>query len=221
MLRLIYRSLLLTLAITCIASTVLSQSAKLQPVDEATKDPSFFAFRARLLSALARKDVNYLISILDPQIKTDFGGGGGVADFKKAWRPERSNSQIWSELVSVLALGGSFDKGSFSAPYVYSKFPDEFDAYEYRAVIEDGVRVRREPNTTSAVIKTLSFDIVKVVVDTPNENSAVKRQWLTVELGDGQKGFMAKEYLRSPIDYRAIFEKKNGKWLMTAFVAGD
>ena len=74
---------------------------------------------------------------------------------------------------------------------------------------------------TNLQIKTLSFDIVKVVVDTPNENSAVKRQWLTIELGDGQKGFIAKEYIRSPIDYRAIFEKKNGKWLMTAFIAGD
>ena len=219
--RLICRSLLLTLAIACIASTVQSQSAKLQPIDEATKDPSFFTFRARLLTALARKDVNFLISILDPQIRTDFGGGGGIADFKKAWHPERPNSQIWSELVTVLALGGSFDNGSFSAPYVYSKFPDDFDAYEYQAVIEDGVRVRREPNTTSAVIKTLSFDIVKVVVDSPNENSSVKRQWLSVELSDGQKGFVAKQYLRSPIDYRAIFEKKNGKWLMTAFIAGD
>jgi hypothetical protein len=209
------------LTIACIASIAQGQSAKLQPVDEATKDPSFFAFRARLLKALARKDANYLISILDPQIKTDFGGGGGVADFKKAWHPERPNSQVWSELVSVLALGGSFDNGSFSAPYVYSKFPDEFDAYEYQAVIEDGVRVRREPNTTSGVIRTLSFEIVKVVVEPPKENSAAKGQWLAVELGDGQKGFIAKEYLRSPIDYRAIFEKKNGKWLMTAFVAGD
>lgn len=214
-------SLLLTLTIALIASTAQGQSAKLQPVDEATKDPSFFAFRARLLTALAKKDVNYLISVLDPQIKTDFGGGGGVTDFKQAWHPERPSSQIWNELVSVLALGGSFDNGSFSAPYVYSKFPEEFDAYEHQAVIEDGVRVRREPNTTSGIIKTLSFDIVKVIVESPNENSAAKRQWLTVELADGQKGFMAKEYLRSPIDYRAIFEKKNGKWLMTAFVAGD
>jgi hypothetical protein len=115
------------LAIALLASIAQGQGAKLQPVDEAAKDPSFFAFRARLLKALADKDANYLISILDPQIKTDFGGGGGVADFKKAWHPERPNSQVWSELVSVLALGGSFDNGSFSAPYVYSKFPDEVD----------------------------------------------------------------------------------------------
>ncbi len=199
----------------------IGQSAKLLPVDEAAKDPSFFAFRARLLTALARKDVNFLISILDPQIKTDFGGGGGVADFKKAWHPERPNSQVWSELLWVLALGGSFENGSFSAPYVYGKFPEQSDAYEYQAVIEDGVRVRREPNTSSGIIKTLSFDIVKVIVEPPNENSTARRQWLGVELSDGQKGFVAKEYLRSPIDYRAIFEKKNGKWLMTAFIAGD
>lgn len=202
-------------------SVVQGQSAKLLPVDEAAKDPSFFAFRARLLVAIARKDVNYLISVLDPQIRTDFGGGGGIADFKKAWHLERPTSQIWNELASVLSLGGSFDNGSFSAPYIYSKFPDEFDAYEYRAVIDDGVRVRREPNTNGGIIKTLSFDIVKVIVEAPTDSRLAKRQWLTVELADGQKGFMAKEYLRSPIDYRAIFEKKSGKWLMTAFIAGD
>ena len=217
----LWKSLLLAFSVLFLVSSAHGQTAKLQPVDEAVKDPSFFAFRARLLKALAKKDTTYLISILDPQIRTDFGGGGGVADFKKAWHLERPNSEIWSELTSVLALGGSFDNGAFAAPYVYSKFPDELDSYEYQAVIDEGVRVRREPNTSSAVIRTLSFDVVKVIPEPATETTTAKRQWLNVELSDGQKGFIAKEYVRSPIGYRAIFEKRNGKWVLTALVAGD
>ena len=45
--------------------------------------------------------------------------------------------------------------------------------------------------------------------------------WYKIETLGGKKGFVSAEFVRSPIDYRACFEKKNGKWKMTAFVAGD
>jgi hypothetical protein len=37
----------------------------------------------------------------------------------------------------------------------------------------------------------------------------------------GNKGFVLARDVRSPIDYRAYFEKHKGKWQMTVFVAGD
>ncbi len=37
----------------------------------------------------------------------------------------------------------------------------------------------------------------------------------------GKKGYVSVKFVRSPIDYRACFEKKNGKWKMNTFVAGD
>jgi hypothetical protein len=80
--------------------------------------------------------------------------------------------------------------------------------------------VRKEANTRSAVIRTLSFDVVKLGQDKAT-NSAIRRQWVPVVLADGQKGYVAADYIRSPIDYRAIFVKKGGKWIMTAFIAGD
>jgi SH3-like domain-containing protein len=45
--------------------------------------------------------------------------------------------------------------------------------------------------------------------------------WLQVALADGQRGFVADRYLRSPIDYRVAFEKQDGNWRMTFFLAGD
>jgi hypothetical protein len=44
---------------------------------------------------------------------------------------------------------------------------------------------------------------------------------LKVETLSGKKGFIKAKYVRSPIDYRAIFEKNNGKWKMGAFISGD
>ena len=116
---------------------------------------------------------------------------------------------------------GKFDKDkSYSAPYLFNGFPEKFDAFEHSAVIDDNVRVRKEPNARSAVIRTLSFDVVKLGQEkAPAYGNS--RQWVPVVLADGQKGYVAAEYIRSGIDYRAIFEKKNGKWMMTAFIAGD
>jgi hypothetical protein len=199
-----------------------AQVKKLYPVDEATKDPSLFVFRARLLKAIQMKDATFLHSILDKDIMNSFGGAGGIAEFKQTWHAERPQSKIWSELLNALALGGGFDeKHVFSAPYVFSNFPEDLDAYKFGAVIDDAVRVRREPNLRSEIILTLSFDVVKVLDWTAKRNPVDKREWITVEVSGNRKGYVVSEYLRSPIDYRAIFEKKDGKWLMTAFIAGD
>lgn len=210
------------LATLTLYGSVTAQVAKLYPTDEAAKDPSFFVFRARLLKALQKKDSAFLLGIVDPKIANNFGGDDGLANFKRIWHPERPTSLVWTELLTALALGGKFgDDKSFSAPYLFNGFPEQFDAFEYSAIIDDGVRVRREPNTAAAVVRTLSFDIVKLGSGETKRSAGDKREWIPVVLADGQKGWVASEYIRSAIDYRAIFEKKNGRWVMTAFIAGD
>jgi hypothetical protein len=42
-----------------------------------------------------------------------------------------------------------------------------------------------------------------------------------VRLADGRTGFVRHDQVRSVLDYRAVFERREGHWLMTAFVAGD
>ena len=42
-----------------------------------------------------------------------------------------------------------------------------------------------------------------------------------VRLKDGREGWLWAKEVRSPIDYRATIEKRKGKWMITAFVAGD
>jgi hypothetical protein len=201
-----------------------AQVKKLYPSDEAAKDPTFFIFRAKLFKAIQKKDANFIYSILDKDIQSHFGGGSGLADFKQQWRLERPNSEFWSEFSTVLSLGGGFDKdNTFTAPYTTQKWPEDedLDEFEHAAVIEEGVRVRSEPNIRGSVIQTLSFDIVSVTNWQNKGSRTDPRKWVEVQLTDGRKGFVSDEYLRGPVGYRAYFEKKNGRWVMTAFIAGD
>ena len=122
----------------------------------------------------------------------------------------------------VLALGGKFEADrTFLAPYIYSNFPDKFDAFEHGAIIGENVRVRREAHARATVLRNLSFDIVKVIEWTAKRSPGEKSGWIAVELADGQRGFVSEDYIRSPINYRAIFQKQGDTWVMTAFIAGD
>ena len=219
------RSLLLAIAVLAVsASAGHAQVAKLLPVDEAARDPGFFAFRARLQEAVARHDAAAVLEAVDPNIKVDFGGSGGTADFRTAWKlQDGDKSPLWAELGLVLALGGGFhDKNTFMAPYSYSRFPDAIDSFQHVVVLGSDVRVRAQPNVSSPVLATLSFDIVKLSQAgrgrmTPEQGE----QWTAVELKGGRMGYIASRYVRSPIALRAIFNKIGGRWRMTAFVAGD
>lgn len=221
------KTLFLLLAI---ATSTFAQERYVKPVDEGPKDASFLAFRTKLIAAAEKKDVNHIISILDPKITSSFGGHVGISDFKDFWKINDKNSKFWDEFLRVMKNGGKFDGkgyGSFTAPYLFSTMPSDLDQFDYHAIFGNKVNLREQPNTNARVINQLSYNIVKI-----DEEAAVKRKtgsgewdweydWHKVETLGGQKGWIKAEYVRSSIDYRAGFEKKRGVWKMTFFVAGD
>ena len=158
-----------------------------------------------------------------PEIRNSFGDDNGVPAFRTRWRLQDPGSELWPELVAVLALGGTFENDStFVAPYVFSRFPDSLDAFEHVAVIGENVRVRTEPALTARVLVRVSFEVVRRArkpprAPTPSEAAL----WEPIELADGRVGYVAREFLRSPVGYRAAFVRRGGRWLMTLFVAGD
>lgn len=205
-----------------------SQSRKLSPVDEAGKDSSFKAFRDALIDAVKRKDTQFLLSVVAPDILSDFGGGNGVANFKAKWRLGRTaESKLWAELDTILSMGGTFrveeGKKSFWAPYVYSAWPDDFDCGEDAqcyAVTAGHVNVRSEPNSAAPIGGSLSYDIVKSKIEDP-VSSKTPEGWTRITVPGGAAGFVATKFLRSPGDYRAGFARVKGKWMMIALVEGD
>lgn len=207
---------LLTALLFLHATLAAAQVGKLNPVDEAARDPEFFAFRAQLQAAVARHDTEAVLAAVDPNIRTSFGASGGIDEFRKMWKLPSVDSRLWDELGTVLAFGGAFRGGGlFSAPYVFGRWPEPFDSFEHVAVLGKNVRVRSEPGLKGKILTALSFDVVKLAAP------ATDSEWTRIKLRDGRTGYISSRYVRSPVDYRALFNKIDGRWRMTAFVAGD
>jgi hypothetical protein len=181
---------------------------KLPPVYEAPRDPSLVAYRDQLLAAVRRRDADAFVSAVDPNIRTSFGDGGG----SDALREMLARPEMWSELEQVLTLGGTFREGSFWAPYVYSAWPENYDAFEWLAVVAKDVPLREAPN--GRAIATLSYDLVQ-------RAGEPEGGWQKVKTADNRTGFVEAKLLRSPVGYRAGFNKDEKGWRMTGIVAGD
>lgn len=206
--------------------SVSAQERFVKPVDEAGKDTSFVQFREKLINAVKKRDSKFVLSIVDKNIKNSFGGNDGIVEFRKQWKITNPKSEFWKEFLTVLTSGGTFDKrrrNAFYAPYLFTTFPDDIDQFEYQAIFGNNVNLREKPDLNAPIVASLSYNVVKIdyqnSIRSPKNDEEVL--WLKIETLGGKKGFVKPEYVRSSIDYRAGFEKKNGKWMMVFFLAGD
>lgn len=188
----------------------------LPPVDEATHDATFVAFRDNLLRIVGRRDRMALVDLVDPGIMNTFGGDNGIDAFRRLWRLDAGDSPLWEVLEGVLSHGGTFDTpDSFVAPYVFSRWPDEFDGFDHVALVGDRVRIRALPAADASVLAILSRAILR------RQEAPYNPDWTGVVLPDGRPGFVASALARSPIDYRAYFTRSNGRWRMVVLIGGD
>jgi hypothetical protein len=192
----------------------------LRPSDEGAQRADFAAFRSELQRAVMRRDEDAIERAVDPGIRVDFGGNGGVVDFRNAhFSVAEERERFWRDFGWVLAHGGRFvDSDTFAAPYVYAAWPDEFDSFDCLAIVGTRVRLRAAPSLTAPILTSLDFAIVEALRDAPGVDAG---EWRHVRTADGRTGYVAARYTRSPVDYRALFTFTNGRWVMTAYVAGD
>jgi hypothetical protein len=198
-----------------------AQGRKLYPVDEGKRNPSFRAFRQKLITALRRRDRQFVLGTLHPEIVFSFVSAGSSEGFKKEWnlhKPGASWEPLRRELLRVLSLGGSFDKGEFWAPYVYSEWPDDPNDPDgglfSGCILGRRVPVRSRPSPTAPIITRLSYDIVKMPEWTD-------KPWVKIITPGGRRGYVASRFFYSSGFYRAGFKKVKGKWKMMFFIAGD
>ena len=200
-----------------VAASPLAAQQPFLPVDEASTRPDFFSFRAQLQRSIARHDTAALLAIVHPQIRNSFGDNNGIDEFRRMWNIGGVDSEIWDVLGTVLGLGGSFeDNDTFVAPYVFSRWPGKFDAFEHVALIGANVRVRAQPNADAPVIATMSFAILAVA-----RPEADVEGWTAVRVEGNRTGYIASQFVRRPIDYRAIFRYEGRQWKLVTLVAGD
>lgn len=213
------------LAVALQAGALAGQEPAVRPVDEASRDPSFAAFRSDLLAAVQSRDTAHVLGILADDVVPGFGANAGVEGFRHRWFGEGlpPGESLWPVLEEVLRGGGVFrDDTTFVAPYTFALFPDTLDAYRWGVVTGTGVRVRAAPRLDARVLAHRSHTVIRVREwgAKPDAGGAELR-WIPVALRDGRRGWMAADYVRSPLDHRAIFVRRNGRWLLRALVVGD
>jgi hypothetical protein len=203
------------LAFALAAAALLSAPARIPPQDECRKDASFVAYRSSLKAAVKARDARLLLSLVAQDIAFSFGDGAGKAEFAREWRLDQpAQSALWAELEEVLSLGCALQDGSAEAPWLYARFPQVLDPFDHAVVVRPGAAAHAAPNRGSKVLARLNWDILPVLSDLGDA-------WAQVRLTDGRKAYVRRQDLRSPIDYRAGFERRGGRWLMVMFIAGD
>lgn len=189
---------------------------RLPPVDACAADASFAEFRSALLEAVERRDAAHVLAIVADDISVDFGGGEGRAYFADAWNLEEpATSELWHELGEALRLGCAVDEtGGYWSPSLFlaSEIDDPFATF---LVVRPGATLHTAADAESEALATLEWDLVEGIEW--QEGDA----WWRVRLADGREGFVRRGDLRSPVDYRAGFQRIDGRWRMIAFIAGD
>jgi hypothetical protein len=206
------------------ASMALAQPVKLAPVDEAAGDATWTRFRARLIDALLKRDHKFVDSLIERKVR-NISGDDGIAEFRKLWELQKADSPLWSELPKVLFLGSVRVKREGSeeicAPYVYFKWPANAPDDANAAVIAREAIVQTRPSAGSPALSTAAYDLVHVtdweVVD---EDKNGKQIWVAVKTAAGT-GYLPQEQVRSPLEYRACFIKRDGNWRLSGLEVGE
>lgn len=189
---------------------------KLPPVDRCKSKPGLVAFRDRLKQVAAKRDRKAFLAMLAPDVLVNFGGEAGPKAFADTWRLNGGKSELWPLLARMLRLGCSGSGNSFVVPSLTDQLNPESaeDVADKMLVSSPGAKLRKGPQPQSAVIATLTWDVVTAIGRSREHETKVR-------LADGREGWMFDDQLYGAMDYRMVIEKRRGKWMITALVAGD
>lgn len=198
-----------------------AQERRLEPVDEAAKDASWVSFRGRLLAAAARRDRGFLLSVLDPAVRSAADGARGIRSFRRYWQIEAPDSVLWRELSAALFLGSAYvtrDGGrrELCAPYLLGRWPQDMDPRANGVIVAREALVKTEPSSQAATLQTLSYHIVAVADwEVDDRDAGNPQKWVRIRLATGE-GFVPEEQIRSAVEHAACFVKRGSVWRMTA-----
>jgi hypothetical protein len=192
------------------------EPVRFPPVDECGGDPSFVEYRRRLTEVVAHKDAWALRSLIAYDIMVDFGPGRGWAKFAADWGLGRATgSELWNELAAILQLGCENLDGLRVMPGNFSRLAEVDGVEPVYVSVGKRATLRSQPDDSAPIVLNLDYHLLYVLGETANSG------WVKARISDGRSGYVLLANIRSSIDYRAAFEKRDGNWVMTSFVAGD
>ncbi len=184
-------------------------------MEQCGKDPGFTAFRNQLKRTVGRKDRDGLLRMLSPKVLVNFGGAAGPDAFAASWDFGVDSHGIWDQLQTMLQMGCARDGQVRLIPSLIRQlepYTDD-DLYDARLSLP-GAKLFKEPGAKASAVAVAPWTFV-TATDTSGD------LWTGVRLPDGSTGWMSDDDLYEPVGYRMVIEKLRGKWLITAFVAGD
>ena len=198
------------------AALAAATSAQLPPVDRCRDDAAFNKFRVALEDAVSRKDPAALKRLVADDIRSNFGGDGSWKEFVSVWAlDDPQKSTLWNEVQGVMALGcaKTEDKGRVF-PGMFEDMGDEVDPFEL-LVARPGAVLRSSADKKAPVVKRLEWTST-IQLESPESGD-----WVKVQIPSNETGWVETDQLISPLDYRLVSEFRDGRWQITAFVAGD
>lgn len=201
--------------------TVPAAAKTLKPVDEAARDAGLRGMIQTLLKACDDKDFKPFEAALSPDAIASFGGDSGVQGFKEAYGIDDPNTTFYADFKATLLLGGAFmDDESFAAPYIYAQWPEDLDSFAWVVAIGDKTMIYLRPGEKPRAVADVTHQFLEVIEDAPQSADAAPEGWVHVKAGK-TGGYVKSAEVRSPLDYRAVFQKTANRWWLGAFVAGD
>jgi hypothetical protein len=212
---------LVAFVLFALAAPLVAQERKLPLVDEAAADASWIRFKKRLQAAIDSRDKQFLLSILDKNVRNQSENTRGIAQFRRQWELDTPDTAVWRELQTALQLGSAWmkrEKGprELCAPYVLGKWPLDVEPLNHAVVISRDTSMQSEPSNSSAALGRLSYDIVAVNDWEVDDKADPRQKWVRIRHGN-RDGFVPEEHVRSPIEQAACFLKSGNGWRMTAF----
>jgi hypothetical protein len=205
-----------------LTTPVLAQDLIVPFVDEAQNDSDFAAWRAELMLDVIARDTEAVVAKAAPDIALSFGGDGGRETFTR-WLETGDGSDdggeaFWRALETVLVLGGTFgDAEAFTAPYIFTaELPETLDVYSTHLVLGLETPIHKGPGVDTPILATVTGAVIETI-----DYDDYEAPFRLVRRADGSEGYVATDRLRAVIDYRALFNRVDGVWQITAFVAGD
>lgn len=215
------RTLFAAFAGVAFAASALAAPLIVTPPDVSKNDPGLTALLDTLVKAADARDFAPFEAAMSPEVLGSYGGEGGVQEFRTMYEIDSPDSVFWGEFKEAVALGAvEIEPGLVYAPYLAGTLPEEADPYLSLVAIGEKTQLYAEPKDDAAVVADITHQVVEQLDITPEELAKTPEGWIRVK-ADAGEGYVKEAEVRSAIDFRAVFEKKDGAWKLAAFVAGD
>lgn len=188
------------------------------PRNECNQLPGAVDFLASVQAAIDTRDADAFLALAADDVKLDFGGGSGKAELRQ--RLAADDGAFWEKLATMLELGcAADDTAGITIPWYFAQ-EIPIDPYAGVIVTGENVPIYEGPGSDTPVQAQVSWDAVIILPETGGNEFAPVR-WKNPDGGAEVEGYIARDKLRSIIDYRLIASRRNERWRITALLAGD